>query len=138
MSNITKAVSVHLLSESAVTSICSTRIVIGALKQGMQLPALVVSKISDVPENHIAGPGSLSTARIQVDCFADTQPVASSLKDAVTNAMETEGVAVTWDSIEITESNLDDDSEFYEPPIDGSDKPRFRVSLDFMVSYYRS
>lgn len=135
MSDIGKAVKVKLEADSDVLAITSTRIYPGHLKQDATLPAITYRIISDIPENHITGAGELTTARIQLDCYAATYAAAMALKEKVRLAID--GVTGDYGTEEICDCNLEGTHDFQEQPVDGSDSWRYGFSLDFLVSYYR-
>lgn len=56
------------------------------MAQGTLLPALAFFEVSDVLQSTTEGP-ALQTARIQVDAYATTKDVATSLRIAVDNAL---------------------------------------------------
>lgn len=68
MTEIDFAVRAMLLADSAVKAIVGTRVYLDALPDSPTLPAIRVSKPSEVP--HAIAPGRF-TARVQCSCYSD-------------------------------------------------------------------
>ncbi|MCB2130807.1 MAG: DUF3168 domain-containing protein [Rhodobacteraceae bacterium] len=116
-----------LLNSGPVSSVVGSRVNFGAHPQGAPLPAIVLNTVSDVNEHHLNAPETLSQARVQVDCYADSYGGAKLLSRAVRSALDGEKTAFQ--------------GVFFENSRDGreggtneADRP-FRVSVDFLVVY---
>lgn len=67
-----EALIAHLLAFGGLTDIVGQRITPALRPQGSALPALVVTKISDLPDYTMQGPSGLASSRIQIDAWAST------------------------------------------------------------------
>jgi len=72
-----------LKADPAIVAIVAGRVNFGVHPQGQPLPAIVLNVVSDVAGVTLDGPENVATARIQVDCYADTYGAATLLGRAV-------------------------------------------------------
>ena len=73
----------HLLADSGLSALVSTRVHPGSLPQDSALPAVVVNRISGAPQYDDKGETGLNEARIQLDCWAGTYSLAKLVARAV-------------------------------------------------------
>lgn len=123
MSNLVKRVREKLLANSAVSALVGTRIYPQVAPQGAGAPYLVLTVISDVPENTANGRvGELTrNARLQVDAYSERYEQANELAEAANLVIA--GLTGT-DLSGLRLSQLD----LYE-----DDSPRHRVSADYSI-----
>lgn len=76
-----------LRADANVTALAGNRINFGEHPQGEPHPAIVLQTISSETDMHMNGSGGLETARVQVDCIADTYRDAKYLARAVNDAI---------------------------------------------------
>lgn len=76
-----------LLAESTVTAITSN-VFVTSIPQDKGLPAIVLIKTNENPNNHLGGAGDMRTADFDIECRATTPGGAIALGDAVTAAFE--------------------------------------------------
>jgi hypothetical protein len=76
------AVKVRLAAIGAVTSLVGTRIYVDTLPQNPTLPAIRISRISELEVAHLRGVGVAKRARVQVDAIALSLETATSVSDA--------------------------------------------------------
>jgi len=81
-------------------------------------PAIVYSRIANVPYNTIVSASTLDQVRVQIDIYANTYSAAKTLSASVRTAMEAASFKAT----------LQTDQDLYEP-----DVKVYRVSQDFYV-----
>ena len=118
-----------LLATAGVTALVSTRINWSRRPQGAALPAIVLHRVSGLPDVHHAGASGLVVSRVQVDCWAasygSAKAVARAVETAITAQTFTQG-AVRFDVI-LIDSERDDSTD--------ETTPLFRTSLDLMVHH---
>lgn len=118
-----------LLATAGVTALVSTRINWSRRTQGAALPAIVLHRVSGLPDVHHAGASGLVVSRVQVDCWGETygsaKAAARAVETAVTAQTFTQG-AVRFDVI-LIDSERDDSTD--------ETTPIFRTSLDLMVHH---
>jgi len=117
-----------LLATSGVTALVGTRVNWGGHPQGLALPAIVLTVISDNLGHRLNGPDGLAQGRVQVDCYAGTYGAAKLLSRAVLAALDS-----------YRGGNFS--GVFHAGSRDGreggtneADRP-FRVSIDFMTNW---
>ena len=76
-----------LLAAAGVTNIVGTRVEWGSLGQGVSLPAVLLTLIDGAEGMTHEGPDGLTSARVQVDCYADNIGTAIVLRRAVIAAL---------------------------------------------------
>jgi len=118
-----------LLAATGVTALVSTRINWGRRVQGAALPAIVLHRVSGLPDVHHGGASGLVVSRVQVDCwgasYGSAKAVARAVETAITAQTFTQG-AVRFDVI-LIDSERDDSTD--------ETTPLFRTSLDLMVHH---
>jgi hypothetical protein len=118
-----EAVRAELLADLTLQGLVGQRIYPLVMPQGSETPALVLTVISDIPENSFDGTAEtrLREARVQIDSYAETYLQAHQLADAVLaivgNLSRPDLSAVADDSRDL----YDDETELH------------RVSADFAV-----
>jgi hypothetical protein len=95
---LVEGVNAFLLACSPIASIVSTRIYPLRLPQKVDFSggngAIVLTRVSDVGDAHLRGPNALSTARLQVDCWAATHDKATELGEFCRQRLD--GYAGLW------------------------------------------
>ncbi len=70
----------HLLANAGILALVGARVYPGLLPQKVDLTsgkvAIVLTDVDDIDGMHLRGPDGLSTARWQIDCWAQTHDVA--------------------------------------------------------------
>lgn len=99
------------------------------------LPRVVYSRVSGAPTTHHGGEGGLSYYRIQFDVFALTAASRSEVGEAIRARLSGFRGNVTVNAVDrfFGIIKLEDARDQHTPPIDGSDKPTYRRTLDFTV-----
>lgn len=124
-SGIEAAVFSALTGNVPLAALVGTRVFPDQLPQETQVPALVVTVISDVPESSLDGASSaaVSNALVQVDVYAktreETRAVATAVKDAMDLKTGSTGGFDCWPS---SAGNLFDD-----------ETQHYRIRMDFNV-----
>ena len=130
-----KAGLVSLLSgEATVTAICSTRIYVTKAPQNAIFPHVIITQMSSNENGSLdGGSGTLRFINYDIDCKARTSVQAESLGNAVRVFLD--DFSGTAGSFTIGAVLMNDESDDYEPPQDGSDIGVFVVTLDLDVQY---
>ena len=129
---------VSLLSaESTITAICSTRVYIGKAPQTAAFPHIIITQMGSAENVSLDGAsGALRFLTFDIDCKAKTSVQAESLGNAVRTYLDDfSGTAGTYT---IGAVIMNDESDDYEPPQDGSDVGVHVVTLDLDVQYSTS
>lgn len=77
------AVRARLLSLTPVTTLVNQRIFTEIFPQGVTLPAICVTRVSQVELMHLRGPIGIYTARVEVECRAASRADALDIDEAV-------------------------------------------------------
>jgi hypothetical protein len=80
-----EAIRAELVDDATLTGLVADRIYPQVAEQGTAFPAVVLTIITDTPENSLDGSPltRLVAARVQVDCYAKTYVSAHAVADAV-------------------------------------------------------
>ena len=126
---------VSLLSaESTITSICSTRVYIGKAPQTAAFPHIIITQMGSEENVSLDGAsGALRFLTFDIDCKAKTSVQAESLGNAVRAYLD--DFSGTAGSYTIGAVIMNDESDDYEPPQDGSDVGVHVVTLDVDIQY---
>lgn len=118
-----EAIRAVLVADVPVNGIVSERVYPQVMPQGAALPAIVLTVVSDVPENTFDGTAAdrLSARRLQVDCYAKSYLAAQNLAAAVDQALS---------SLQAHDLSAERDNarDLYDDPTE-----IYRVSMDFTV-----
>ena len=133
--DISADIRTRTLADGTVTALVGTRMYSDALPQNTIMPAITYFVVDTVPQECLTAIADVSTARIQIDCFADDRGGANSLADAVRLALEMKNHVLTGTQY-ILAINLDaGEQHTFDRPEAGSDKRRYVTTQDFRVSY---
>jgi len=123
-----------LAAEGTITAICSTRIYVQKAPQAALFPHVIITQMSSNENMSLdGGSGSLRFINYDIDCKARTSVQAEALGNAVRTYLD--DYSGTAGSFTIGAVILNDESDDYEPPQDGSDIGVFVVTLDLDVQY---
>lgn len=123
-----------LSSESTITAICSTRVYVQKAPQNAAFPHIIITQMSSNENGSLdGGSGTLRFINYDIDCKAKTSVQSESLGNAVRVFLD--DYSGTAGSFTIGAVVLNDESDDYEPPQDGSDVGVFVVTLDVDVQY---
>lgn len=111
-----EAVQALLLADATVAASAGARVYQVERTQNDPLPAVVVTQVSAVPQNHLNGVPTLDSVRVQVDCYAATRTACRQLATATRNALEAAGL------------DMELEAESFEP-----DVSEFRITQDFLT-----
>lgn len=119
------AVFAALTGAPALTALVASRVFPDVLPQEVEMPALRVTVISDVPESSLNGAqaSALANARVQVDAYAKTREQSREVAEAVKAAMDLKSAkAGGFDCWFASSGNLFDDAT-----------QDYRIRMDFNV-----
>jgi len=126
---------VSLLStEATITAICSTRIYVNRAPENAAFPHVIITQMSSDENGTLdGGSGQLRFLDFDIDCKAKASVTAESLANAVRVFIDDYSGAAG--SYTIGAVILNDESDDYEPPQDGSDVGVFVVTLDVTIHF---
>lgn len=128
-----RAIIARLLQSTVLGALAGRRVFHKLRPQGSPLPAVVIKRISAVPARRLDGVVTVTTSRIQIDCWAETAPqlfaVASAVKAALDRATLAHPSAVIRGCFLIDEK----DDDVNETPL--TDHKPLRTRLDFRVHF---
>lgn len=104
--------------------------------QSAQLPRVTYQLISTQPYHHLLGTSGAETARVQVNCWADSPVGAHNVADSIQAAMDSYQGALAGITVQMC--RLDNRQELPAAPTDGSEQATHRVALDFLITYSTS
>ena len=123
-----------LANESTVNAICGSRIYVNKAPQKATFPHLVITQMSSEENGSIdGGSGQLRFLTFDIDCRAQTSVKAEELGNAVRTFLDDYSGAAG--SYTIGAVIMNDESDDYEPPQDGSDVGVHVVTLDLDVQF---
>jgi len=123
-----------LLNESTVNAICGSRIYVGKAKQKAEFPYVIITQMSSEENGSLdGGSGQLRFINYEIDCKALTSVKAEQLSTAVRVFLDDYSGAAG--SYTIGAVVMNDESDDYEPPQDGSDIGVHVVTLDLDVQF---
>lgn len=120
MSDAVAAMRTYLKTQSGVTDLCGgsdARIYYGNLPQNPTLPAVVLEQTGDDIQRKLAGATTLRRTRINVHAYAESQPDAAALADALATAIEFG--SGTWDTMDVRRALVEGVVDASEPLREG-------------------
>lgn len=102
MSTLKKAIIDHLLAQTAVTDLVSTRIRPGVIEQGLGRPHLRVNQTGSDVHYCMDGNTGLGETYVELVCEADSEKEAAELAEVVRK--EIDGASGTWGSVSVKAS----------------------------------
>ena len=123
-----------LSSEATITAISGTRVYIQRAPQNAIFPHVIITQMSSEENGTLdGGSGQLRFLDFDIDCKAKSSVTAESLGNAVRTYID--DYSGTAGSSTIGAVIMNDESDDYEPPQDGSDVGVFVVTLDVTIHY---
>lgn len=123
-----------LSSEATITAISGTRVYVQRAPQNAAFPHIIITQMSSDENGTLdGGSGQLRFLDFDIDCKAKSSVTAESLGNAVRTYID--DYSGTAGSSTIGAVIVNDESDDYEPPQDGSDVGVFVVTLDVTIHY---
>ena len=123
-----------LSSEATITAISGTRVYIQRAPQNAAFPHIIITQMSSDENGTLdGGSGQLRFLDFDIDCKAKSSVTAESLGNAIRTYIDDYSGAAG--SFTIGAVIMNDESDDYEPPQDGSDVGVFVVTLDLTIHY---
>ena len=123
-----------LTGEATVSAICSSRVYVNRAPQNAIFPHVIITQMSSEENGTIdGGSGQLRFLDFDIDCKAKSSVTAESLGNAIRTYIDDYSGAAG--SFTIGAVIMNDESDDYEPPQDGSDVGVFVVTLDLTIHY---
>jgi hypothetical protein len=119
-----------LLATSGVTALVSQRVYPGSMPQASPLPSIVMNRVSGAPLYTDQGECGLASARVQIDCWAQTYTGAKQVARAVITSLS--AFAGTSSGFTFQYVMVDDERDFREGG-SNSNEYLFRTSIDLIV-----
>ncbi len=131
MARLEAAIYSVLSADLGLTALVSTRIYPLLLPQNAILPALTYARVSTERESAFVSDPGLSTARIQVDVWADTVASVQNVAEEVRGALHRyRGTIAT---VVIEESHIENEIMMYEPETE-----IYHIVQDYMILHRES
>jgi len=123
-----------LTGEATVSAICSSRVYVNRAPQNAIFPHVIITQMGSEENATLDGAsGRLRFIDFDIDCKAKSSVQAESLANAVRVFID--DYSGTAGSFTIGAVLMNDESDDYEPPQDGSDVGVFVVTLDLTIHY---
>jgi hypothetical protein len=123
-----------LSSEATITAISGTRVYVQRAPQNAAFPHIIITQMGSEENTTLdGGSGQLRFLDFDIDCKAKSSVTAESLANAVRTYID--DYSGTAGSFTIGAVLMNDESDDYEPPQDGSDVGVFVVTLDVTIHY---
>lgn len=126
----------RLVTSTAVSALVGNRIEPSMSSESTAAPRVVYTRLSGTPEMYLGGESGLGYYLIQYDVLANTYAKMNECAEAIRNRLSGFRGEITINATPrmFYVVRLDATRDNYIQPIDGSDTPIYRRSLDFFVS----
>lgn len=123
-----------LTGESSVSAICGDRVYVNRAPEKAALPNVIITQISAEHNTTLDGlSNNLRFVDFDIDCRAERSVTAESLAHAIRTFIDDYSGTAGEESIGAVIIN--DESDSYDSPVDGSDVGVYLVTLDVTVQY---
>jgi len=131
---IEEALTSYLLGFTGFAALIGDKLYPDELPQGIKLPAVIYSKISDVKEHTLAGQSSLESPMLQFTVFADTKTAARTIANQLKAALcDFQGM---MSGLEVQYIRLENELSSLERTPDGTLKIYTEI-LEFEINYLK-
>jgi len=125
----------YLSAEEGLADV-SPRIYPVVAPQGAALPYIVHRRVSETRMPHLGGSSGMVRTRVQFDTYASTPDESIATSEILRGLLDGwRNDSMGTDELNVLSINHDDRQTIYEPPSDGSDTGRHRVSDDYRILY---
>jgi len=131
--NIEAAVYDLLINDAAVEVLVGRSVYPAIIPQGESLPAITYQQISGVREYTADGAFGMTSARFQINCWAESYSEVRNLADAV--RIRLDGLSGTAQNIKIYSILIDDETDMSETIPGVEVLERWGKRLDFIIWY---
>jgi hypothetical protein len=138
--DIGSSIRTYLVGQTTVTAICADRGYAGRLPKDCIYPAFTYRVISDDPSHHLGGVSGLREARLQIECYDDTdskhvgtRTKCNQLDEAILALLDMQ--RGTFGGTFCNTIQADDRDEDEDLPVVGSDHYRYWTSRDYLIWY---
>lgn len=133
----------YLLTQSPITALVGTdsagspaRIFAVDRRQGITADSIIYERLGTERDPMLASAQGAAEALLEFDCVSPTYAGAKALGNALRG--ELDGFRGAMGDATIHWCSLDDESDDYDPPADGSARGQFHQLLTFRVQYLES
>jgi hypothetical protein len=137
MASLLADIRAWVLADSAIAETVDDRIRPRRLKQKETLPAIRLTQVGGISEEHLGGASVLRKATFQIDCYAATTEAADALFEAVRARVLFAVRGISGTTFFNAVQAQGDMRQHEEPRGDGNDGYDYISSQDFLVSYTR-
>jgi hypothetical protein len=115
-----QAIRDELVADATVTNLVAQRIYAQIMPQGVVLPAVLLTVISETPENSVDGSPSsrLVSSLVQADTYAKGYADARALADAVVNVLGGLSRPDLSGELQTTRDSYDDETQLHRVSVD--------------------
>lgn len=131
---IEEALTAYLLNHDGLAALIGDKLYPDELPQGIKLPAVIYSKVSDVKEHTLIGQNKLERPMIQFSAFAGSKKAARAIANQLKAALcDFNG---TLSGLEIQYIKLENELSSLESSYDGALKVHLEL-LEFEINYIK-
>ena len=121
----------YLLADAGLSSLVPNRVFWVRRPQGSPLPAIVLTRISRLPDYTLSGPSDMTQSRIQADCYADSYGRSKAVVRALVARMS--GARVKHGATTFQSVFVDGERDSFETTDAG--ERLFRCSTDLILHH---
>lgn len=137
MAMVQEGIYTHLIGDSSITALVSTRVRHVTAPQGTsELPCIVITRVSGVPSQHQLGEIGLNDTRLQLDCWASLPIVAARIADAVRvslGSLVKTTFTVGEETIDVDRVVVEDVRAAFQSPFGGQEATMYREMVEARV-----
>lgn len=143
MADLTAALRDHLEADATITAVVGTRIRVGQARTSDRRDSnkkprayIVISEITDEPEQHIGGGSDIARAEVQIACYGTNRATTRALSDLVYTSLNGRPAAVMGDDdLEVQAVRLKNRRMLDEGPTDASEIGTFKDVWELTGTY---
>ena len=127
----------QVADDAAVTALVGNEVYQGKSPQTGNEHRVVHHLLTRPRTSHLNGRSGLTEVEFQIDVYAPTGGEREAITEAVTNALEVDGPAVWFGSVEIRRCWVVNERDEFPDEGDGRETVRFRTRMEVTIWYIR-
>jgi len=125
----------YLIADAPLAALVGTRIFAGFAPTSADLPYITIQRIASPGQHHLTAAAGIANETFQIDVWTKTQSSLEAIAIAVRNALDGFGPALMG-ATDVRGIRLDNQSDTFDRPDDGSQGGTYRDRMDFDVWFF--
>jgi hypothetical protein len=130
---IRSAIRTYLLTQTDLTNLISTRIYLTRIPDNGTYPCITFRRISSGRQHDLDGAAGYAESNFEFEVWSDDSEEVEDVCEELRQALQ--GFRGTMGTTAVKRVTLEDEQDFYHPPISGDDVGVHRTVVRYIVGY---